>query len=133
MNLERGLHTRWAADVTLIALLPAARVTTGVTANAAPPYCVLSKTNGRPRARFNDGTAVDDVEVRFTVLHEDHAAGLAIANQVRRSFDRCRFDLADSNRVIWMQRTGESDFQDEDGIWNFVLTFRCLVGLAVGA
>ena len=132
MNLVEVIHQRWASATALNDLLPASRVFTGLSVEATAPYGVISSQRGRPAGRHNDGSALDSVAVRIEVFHDSHDDGQAVLEQIKAAFDRTDFALAGSDRVIDVQRAGDSRRQDGDGLWQFAIDFNCTVYLATG-
>jgi len=133
MNLAQVIHQRWAAASGLNDLLPAASVYTGLSVDPQMPYAVISKRSDRPMARHNDGSGVDAVGVRIEVFHDNRDAAAAIVEQVKATFDRTDFALAGSDKVINMQRTNDSERQNDDGVWQMTIDFQCAIYLAPGA
>jgi hypothetical protein len=132
MNLSQVIHQRWAADGALSALLPASRLSTGMSVDPTPPYAVITRQSDRPAAVFSDGSAVDRVGVRVQVFHDNYDAGAAIAQQVKAAFHLAEFALAGSDKVFGMQRINDFERQGDDGLWQFVVDFQCTVYLAAG-
>ena len=133
MNLTEVIHQRWAAAGPLENLLPASSVATGLCVDPAMPYGAITKCGDRPIARHNDGSAVDAVTVRIEVFHDDRDAAADVVAQIKTAFDRTDFALAGTDRVMNMQRTGDSERQNGDGTWQMTVDFACTVYLATGA
>jgi hypothetical protein len=119
MNLEQMIHERWAADAALAALLPVERLTTGRAIGATLPYATLIPIRRRTRLRTNAASAIEEVTLRIDVWHDDYQAGRAIRDQVKASFDRRSFALADGSAVVHMRWPGDTVRQHEDGVWLF--------------
>jgi hypothetical protein len=133
MKLEKAIHQRWADDATLNALLPAERVTTGLSCRGQRPYATLSReAPARAVMHANSGEIVDEVALRIDIWSDEFSQGRAIAEQVRSAFDRAAFDLDGGDRVVQMRRDGESSSQDDDAAWKFSLTFTVFVHLPTG-
>ena len=66
------------------------------------------------------------------VWHDNYDAGWAVAEQVKAAFDRSAFALSGDDRVIQMCRREDAASQDEDGIWQFTITFLVQVYLSSG-
>jgi hypothetical protein len=132
MNLLQVLHQRWSDDPALDGLLPTGRVFTGMSSDRAPPYAVISKVSQRPVSLPGDGSAIDSIVVQFRVFHDHYDAGAEILQQVKATFDRTAFDLADSKEVFNMQRTKDAEEQHADGLWEFTISFECTVYLPTG-
>ena len=130
MNLAEVIHQRWAAATALNDLLPAARVTTGVSVDPTLPYAVIAKQSERPMVRHNDGSAVDSVGLRIRVFHDNYDSAAAVMEQIRVAFERSDFALSGDDKVIAMQRSDDSQRQEDDGVWQFVIDFDCMVYLA---
>jgi hypothetical protein len=141
MNLMQVLHTRWAADSTLNALLSSTKVHTGrflgIDDTGDPdaegaeepefPYATITRPGG-PSNRHTNESTVRGVLIRITVYHglDYYDEGAAIADAVEAAFDRADFDLSGSDKVVNMQMPGDrAELQDDDGDWYFLLDFMC--------
>jgi len=132
MNLAQVIHQRWAASPTLNGLLPAARVYTGLSFNPARPFAVISKESDKPDTYHSDGSAIDTVGLRIQVFHDHYDAGAEILHQIKTALDRTTFDLAGSDKVLNIERNNDSERQNNDGAWQFIVDFKCTVYLASG-
>ena len=132
MNLAQVIHQRWAAAAALDALLPAARVYTGLSVDPTVPFAVISKLSEQPTSYHNDGSAVAAVGLRIEVFHSQYDAAAAIMQQVKAAFDRSDFPLAGSDKVVDMQRLNDFERQTADGVWHCTCDFQCTVHLAAG-
>jgi hypothetical protein len=132
MNLSQIIHQRWAVATGLNDLLPAARVATGLSVDPTTPYAVISKEGQASESLHHDGSGVDEVKLRIQVYHDHYDEALAIVEQIDAAFHRTSFDLAGGDRVLFMQRTGDFENQNDDGLWRFVVDFRLAVYLAPG-
>ena len=137
MDLARAIHTRWAADADLVALLPVARVMTGDYYEDEPdfPYAVIRTTGDQPVAQANNGMAVDDVTLEIIVSHDadNYDELLAIVHRVKQAFNRADFNITDSCKVIDIERQWDYPIQDEaTGHWDWVLIFSVRVYLPAG-
>jgi hypothetical protein len=132
MNLAQVIHQRWAANSALNNLLPATRVYTGLSFDPLRPFAVISKEKDRPESYHSDGSAVDVVGLRIQVFHDHYDAGAGIVQQIKTAFDRTNFNLAGNDKVLNMQRSNESERQNNDGVWQFIIDFDCTVYLAAG-
>jgi hypothetical protein len=132
MNLAQVIHQRWAAAAALNDLLPAARVYTGLSVDPAMPYAVISRPEQSPVSLHHDGSGIDAVTLRIAVYHDRYDEAAAIVHAIKAAFDRTSFELAGADRVLFMRRTADSEHQGDDGLWRFVLDFRCTVYLATG-
>src|SRR3972149_1427654 len=130
MNLAQVIHQRWAADTTLNGLLPASRVYTGLSFDPVRPFAVISKESDRPATYHRDGSAIDTVGLRIQVFHDHYDAGAGIMHQIKATFDRTAFDLAGSDKVLNIDRGNDSERQNNDGVWQFIIDFDCTVYLA---
>jgi hypothetical protein len=126
VNLLAAIHQRWSLTPSLCAVLPAARASTGASADPAVPRAVISKQNDRPLLAANDGSAVDAVGVRIAVFHASHDAAAAIVAEIKAVFDRADFAV-EGGRVINMRREDNSEQQDDDGLWQMAIHFICHV------
>ena len=132
MNLAQVIHQRWAADSTLNGLLPATRAYTGLSFDPVRPFAVISKENDKPESYHSDGSAIDAVGMRIQVFHDHYDAGAEILHHIKAAFDRTAFDLAGSDKVLNIQRSNDSERQNPDGVWQFIIDFKCTVYLASG-
>ncbi len=132
MNLAEVIHQRWAAATALDALLPVARVVTGMGVDATMPYAVVAKQSERPLTRHHDGSGVDLVVMRIEVFDENYDAGAAVLHAIKVAFDRTSFALSDGDDVLSMNRTGDDETQCDDGVWRFTIDFECTVYLKSG-
>jgi hypothetical protein len=126
VDLLAAIHERWAATPSLCALLPAARVVTGMSADPAAPRAVIGKQSDRPLVVANDGSAVDAVGLRIEVFHAHHDAAAAIVAEIKAAFDRADFAV-DGGRVIAMRRENDAEHQEDDGLWRMMIEFICHV------
>ena len=132
MNLAQVIHQRWAADSTLNGLLPVSRVYTGLSFDPARPFAVISKESDRPETYHSDGSAIDAVGLRIQVFHDHYDAGAEIMHHIKTTFDRTAFNLAGSDKVLNIERGADSERQNNDGAWQFIVDFKCTVYLASG-
>lgn len=132
MNLLQVIHERWAADGTLNGLLDSANVYTGNAPDAALPFCVVERGSQEPEWQSNCQTAADRVGIRFQLFHENRDDGYAIAEGIKAFFNRSNFSLSGSDVVQTMERAGDFEIQDPDGVWRFVIDFQCLIYLSAG-
>ncbi len=132
MNLEQGIHQRWAAASALCQLLPADRLHTGLARGAATPYATLVRKPGRTLFRTNAGDALEEVPLGIHVWHDGFDAGQAIAQQVQAVFDRSDFSLSDGGHVVQMRRAGESAVERDNSVWQWVIEFSVHVYLPSG-
>jgi len=133
MNLAQVIHQRWSAASALNGLLPAERVYTGLSVDPSVPYAVISREGRAPGSLHHDGSGIDHVELRIQLYHDRHDEAAAILEQIHAAFDRTSFELAGSDRVLFMQRINDFENQNEDGRWRMVVDFRLTVYLASGA
>ncbi|HYW81229.1 MAG TPA: hypothetical protein VE890_16720 [Thermoguttaceae bacterium] len=132
MNLAEVLHERWAAATALDAMLPVARVVTGMSVDATMPYATLIKQSERPLTRHHDGSGVDLVVMRIEVFDENYDTGTAVLHAIKAAFDRSTFALSGSDEVLVMQRVNDNETQSDDGVWQFAIDFECTVYLESG-
>lgn len=130
LSLIEAIHRRWTDSAALCALLPASRVTTGMSAEPGVPRAVIHKQSDRPLVACNDGSAVAQVGIRIRVFHDDYAAAAAVVDRLKAMMERAEFALTDGNRVIDVQRADDSQEQQEDGVWQMTVDFNCAVHLA---
>jgi hypothetical protein len=130
VELEQAIHQRWAASPALEALLPAAKLTTGLARGETLPYATLARTGGRVTLRTNSGDTVEEVSLRFHVWHGDYDAGSAIVGQVLAAFESSDFALASGARVVQMRRTTLAATQQDDGDWQFAIEFLAQIRLS---
>lgn len=128
MNVEKGIHTLWAATAALEALLPVARVFTGrVPAQPQQPYAtILSPLS--PTFQRTDKGMIREVQIRIQVWPLDFATGRAIQNAIDDGFSNTAFDL-DAGRVVDLQHDDSSSLQEvesDDASWQFISTFTAV-------
>jgi len=132
MNLVQTIHQRWAAAAALNALLPAARVFTGMSFEPSLPRATIGKQSDTPTSYASDGSAIDTVVIRFLVFHEHYDDAAEIVQQIKVAFDRSSFALAGDDQVQLMQRSNDFEEQLDDGTWQMTIDFQCTVYLASG-
>lgn len=132
MKLEQAIHQRWEAADALNSLLPVANVKTGRSLDASLPYASIARKAVRTVFRTNAGDALDEVVLEVHVWHDDYDAGRDIVEQVNTAMDRADFALSDGQQVVQMRRTGESDSQHDEGVWQFMVQFLVQVYLPFG-
>lgn len=137
MDLARALHERWAADGDLNAALDSSRVMTGNYYEEEPdlPYAIIRMTGGVPVMQANNDCAVDEVQVEIIVSHDadNYDELLTIVHRVKQAFNRADFNLADSCKVIDMERAWDYPIQDDDTrCWDWYMLWTARVHLPVG-
>lgn len=123
MSIEQAIHERWQGDAALVALLPAARLVTGI-AHDAPqlPYAVLAQTESKPAVRTSSGTVITRTALRLSIWAADLDAGKLIAHEADRVLDRTSFALA-SGSVLNLQRVHSIEQAQADGAWLLALDY----------
>jgi len=129
MTVLEAIHARWAADETLVALLPADRVSTGMSAAPDLPRAVLGKMSDQSLSACNDGSQVSVIGVRIEAFHHDYSAAVAVIERLKAVLDRADFALDTGDKVVAVRRAGDSELQQDDGVWQMVLDLECLVHL----
>lgn len=140
MRLLETLHDLWAAHTALNAALASSRVFTGLNFTLDPPYATILKDSDIYVAQDNAGQSVDTIGVTIQVFHENHDAGARIVDRIKACYNRTHFTLntsssssgEESDRVIAMQRQSDSEFQEDDGTWRFVVGWTVSVFLREG-
>jgi hypothetical protein len=132
MNLAQVIHQRWAAAAALNALLPAARVYTGMSVDPTVPFATINKESEHPAAYLNDGSSVATVGLRIDVFHAQHDAAAAIVAQIKAVFDRSAFALAGSDKVVDVLWVNDFERQTADSVWQCTCELNCTVQLAAG-
>lgn len=150
MNLLQTLHNRWADDTDLTLLLPATddnspggtnRVHTGLDFDPDLPFAVIEKLSTATEQIDACGQAIDRVAIRIQVFTDNHDEGEKIIKAIKAAFTRTVFDIeagsssssgVDADRVLNMQRTNDSQLQEEDGTWRFIIDFDVWVFLLNG-
>jgi hypothetical protein len=129
MSLEAALHERWSQSSALEALLPAARLTSGLAADDVPlPYAVLQR--GPIHARWHTSTrTVEEIELELHVYAERLETLGQLATALREAFDR-RALASDEGDVLRMRVHQRHETQHDDGIWHLDMRFRVLLALA---
>ncbi len=133
MNLLQAIHSRWAAAEDLNSLLPAARVFTGASFDAALPWASILKRSDRPESYETDGSAIDLVVLRVRVYHAQHEAASEIIGEVKKTFNRASFELDGGDIVLDIHRVNDFERQRDDGAWEMTLDLEFRVYLATGA
>ncbi len=131
-TLEAAVHRRWAESPELVALAPAERVRTGTAHGGPLPYATIAREKRKTLVRTS-GNTVDEVTLRIDLWHDRHDAGRAAADAVRAAFDRAKFDLDATSRVVRMCPIEESSAEHADGPWQFTLVFSIHLHLTHGA
>src|SRR5436305_9921964 len=115
MSLEQTIHTRWASDGGLTALVPADRFVTGqALGGLALPYATLTRV-AQPRITRTSSRSVAHVGVRFEVFSAALDTVRQTADAIRACFDRQRF--GGGATVLRMRREDDSQEQADDGTW----------------
>ena len=144
MNLLEKIHARWAAQTgagALNTLLDSSYLKTGTNfgggdndndrgveeGEISTPYCEVTQAGGVPDLACNCSDGVGSVGVLFQLFHDNHAQGQAIVEQIKKTFHRVSFDLGSNRKVQSMRRRDDAEFQEEDGVWRFVIDFDCTV------
>lgn len=132
MKLLKGIHTHWAAQTGLTALLPASKCCTGEAGDSSLPYCTVVKTACVAIVGANDGSALDEARVRFRLFSANYDDGEAIAEAIKAAFDGTDFALTGNDRVIQVTRTDDNAAKQLDGVWLFTIDFLFRVYLENG-
>jgi hypothetical protein len=132
VNLAQVIHQRWAASPELAAMLPAARVFTGLSCDTTVPYAVIGRRGCRPAHRYGDGSGCDVVALRIEVFDDDYDRAAAVLHQLKAAMDRASFPLAGADKVLSLERTDDFEGQADDGTWRLVIDLACTVYLATG-
>lgn len=119
MSLEQALHQRWSNDASLVALLPAERVTTGRSSLDSLPRATLFRRTRRTVCQTNSGECLEEVGMEMSLRHESFDGGIAIVQQFLQVFDRSRFSLTDGAEVLQLRRLEDNTTQLDDGTWQF--------------
>lgn len=122
MSLEQAIHSRWASDASLIALLPASRFTTGkALGGAALPYAALSR-QGVQDSVHTSSRRVDAIHVRFDVWANDLTTGKQVSDAVKARFDGQSFTEGGVN-VLRMRNVDVTEVRADDGTWRLTLDY----------
>ena len=126
MSLEQAVHTRWAGDAALVALVPAARFFTGpALGEPARPYAMLHRI-GLPATTRTSSRTVNDVLLRLEVFSLDLPTAKQIEGAIAASFDGQTF-ASDGVTVLRMRRAGHAETRQEDGVWEIKLEYTAKV------
>lgn len=132
MSLEAAIHTRWAGDTTLKALLPAARLFTGpAPGDAERPYATLSRLGMKEGARSTHH-ALEEVALRFDVWSEGLVEGKQILDAIDAEFDGAAFTEG-SLDVLRMRKTDHTEERADDGLWRLSVQYRAQTARQTGA
>jgi hypothetical protein len=123
MTLEAAIHARWASHADLCAVLPVEHFSTGLVRGAGVPCVRLVRKACRAVLWTNAAAVFDEVVLEFHVWHDDYDAGWTIAGAVVAAFDRSRFDISPTERVLDLIRTSDLVQPQGDGLWQFTLRF----------
>jgi hypothetical protein len=128
MSLEAALHERWSQSPALEALLPAARLTSGLARDDVPlPYAVLLR--GPIHARWHTSTrSVEEIELAMHVYAERLETLGQLAEALRDAYDRRAFATTEG-QVLRMRLHQRHERQHPDGIWYLEMLFRVLLAL----
>ena len=127
MSLEQEIHSQWAGDAALLALVPASRVFTGVAAGTVSlPYVVLNEHRSRPHVQVSGGTTVDRTDVAFQIYTDDLDEGKQVAVAVADQFDRSSFALS-SGTVLSMRETESTEHIHDDGVWQVTSKYSAII------
>ena len=132
MSLMASLHDLWEAEAGLEALLPAARVFTGlVPAGTSLPYAMLEQPSSSPYARTND-SMFRDVGVTVHVWTETFGEGDAIREQIEASLANRTIETDDGKVLDVTVESSGSLREDDPGdpAWQFVIQLGLLVSRA---
>jgi len=149
MNLLEKIHERWTAQTgagELNKLLDSSYLKTGINKGGGDydndrgveegeislPFCEVTQGSGVPDLTCNCSDGVDSVGVIFQLFHENHAQGEAIVEQIKKTFHRVSFDLGSDRKVQSMRRRDDAEFEEDDGVWRFVVGFDARVYLPEG-
>ncbi|MBI1899748.1 MAG: DUF3168 domain-containing protein [Planctomycetia bacterium] len=126
MSLEQAVHTRWAGDAALVALVPAARFFSGpALGEPARPYATLHRLGLSSVTRTSSRT-VNDVLLRLQVWSLDLPTAKQIADAIAARFDGQTF-ASDGVSVLRMRRAGHVETRQEDGTWEVKLEYTAKV------
>jgi hypothetical protein len=131
MTLEQAIHKHWADCPALEELLSADRLSTGRSLGTPAPYATLRRESTQPVCRTNAGR-LDEVGLRIDLWHDGYSAGRAVVDQIDAAFDGCWLDLDDERQLMALRRTGLSERQHDDGLWQFTLQFSARVFIPLG-
>jgi hypothetical protein len=127
MTLFQAIHQYWSEAAALSALLPAARVTTGPSADPSLPRAVVYPKSDRLVTQANDGTSVRAVAVQILVFDRDFDDAVNIVEEVKNAFNGATFDLDYGDSVIDTVQSDGSAKQQTDGVWQWTLEFKFTV------
>jgi len=127
-----SLHARWAADSGLSALLPAARLFTGLAAGSpAAPYAVLHRRRTVPETQTSAGVTIARSRIEVELWGDDLDVLEEIAGEVQRVFDGSSFPLAVGN-VLAMRSADRSQSVADDATWRLTLQYDVLTQQPTG-
>jgi hypothetical protein len=125
MSLEAALHSRWAGDATLVALVPAAKFITGpALSSPAVPYVTLRRLPLRGVLRTSSHT-VEDAAIQFHIWCDTLAVGVQIADAISARFERQSF-TSDGTYVLRMRKLDQRQERFPDGIWELTVGYHVL-------
>lgn len=126
MSIERALHERWRSDATLCALLPGARLFTGIApSDPPPPYATLTRLDTRPVLRTSSGTSLDEARIELSLWAAELETLQQIAAAIERRFERSSFATSEGD-VLLMHRANRQEHREPSGLWRATLTYLIL-------
>ncbi len=123
LGLEQAIQERWAASTALTALVPAARVFTGVAVDGpALPYVVWQRVVTATVSRTSSGRQIDRSRFRCEVRAEQLISSKQIAQAVADEYNRAAFTLS-SGSCLTMQHVLHEETLSPQGWWLVVTEY----------
>lgn len=120
MSIYAAIHARWAATASLIAVVPAARVTTGNRQDDddSLPVATIS-LEGERKSFTNSGPKSVVASIRVQAWIREHVNGVALRSAMETAFDNTGW--TSSGVTVVLSRVDNSyDLREPDGVWQFV-------------
>lgn len=123
MSVEAAIHSRYAANLAVTQLCPAAKFITGVHQheNQASPYGSLTRV-GALASLWTTSGKVTRHQMRFQFWPSSYGQGDQIKTAVKNLYDNQSFTEGDTH-VSCMRLSNEFELQEDDGSWQFVMDF----------
>lgn len=123
MSVEAAIHARYAANLAMTQLCPAAKFITGVhqRENQASPYGSLTRA-GALASLWTSSGKVTRHQMRFQFWPNSYGQGDQIKASVMSLFDNQSWTNEDTH-ISYMRLSNEFELQEDDGSWQFVMDF----------
>src|SRR5262245_38234084 len=126
MSVESAIHEMWNQDSSLVELVAAERVLTGLAQGAiAFPYVTLERRPELASTRTSSGVLVERPIVRINIWDDDLDRAKEVARRALACFNRAeRAD--DGGRILDFRRIQYHEEQQTSGAWLVTSDYRVL-------